>query len=368
MSPYELVLKESTNLDLHSDHDHSILDNLLKEAEKVGRSWSGSYLGYHSRVYYENFAPPPPGAHFSTEWGLYSEFSSLGVGCTGNWREYEYDDVINHINQMAGNPQIGNLISDNAKAVEILEDVKSNISSILHSLDILDRDQFLQKLASELDKVNVPSARDFEKHCLSKVQISTRDSRVEHKLIIPPHKQVECKVYEILAGFSSAKNAKKIIERISNHLKNLEEKMDRSARVGTNIFIGHGRSKDWRDLKDFLSERLNLPWDEFNRVAVAGLSNVTRLAQMLDHSCIAFLVMTAEDELCDGNHHARMNVIHEVGLFQGRLGFEKAIVLLEDGCEEFSNIQGLGQIRYPKGNISAIFEDIRRVLEREGVV
>jgi predicted nucleotide-binding protein len=121
------------------------------------------------------------------------------------------------------------------------------------------------------------------------------------------------------------------------------------------------------DSKGLLSERLNLPWDEFNRVAVAGLSNVTRLAQMLDHSCIAFLVMTAEDELCDGNHHARMNVIHEVGLFQGRLGFEKAIVLLEDGCEEFSNIQGLGQIRYPK-RASAIFEDIRRVLEREGVV
>jgi hypothetical protein len=29
----------------------------------------------------------------------------------------------------------------------------------LHYLDILDRDQFLQKLASELDKVNVPSAK-----------------------------------------------------------------------------------------------------------------------------------------------------------------------------------------------------------------
>jgi predicted nucleotide-binding protein len=38
--------------------------------------------------------------------------------------------------------------------------------------------------------------------------------------------------------------------------------------------------------------------------------------------------MTAEDEQADGNHHARMNVIHEVGLFQGRLGFERAIVLL----------------------------------------
>ena len=65
---------------------------------------------------------------------------------------------------------------------------------------------------------------------------------------------------------------------------------------------------------------------------------------------------------------ARMNVIHEVGLFQGRLGFTKAIVVLEEGCEEFSNIQGLGQIRFPKNNISAAFEEIRAVLEREGLV
>jgi len=63
-----------------------------------------------------------------------------------------------------------------------------------------------------------------------------------------------------------------------------------------------------------------------------------------------------------------MNVIHEVGLFQGRLGFERAIVLLEEGCEEFSNIQGLGQIRFPKNNISAIFESVREVLEREKII
>jgi predicted nucleotide-binding protein len=61
-------------------------------------------------------------------------------------------------------------------------------------------------------------------------------------------------------------------------------------------------------------------------------------------------------------------VIHEVGLFQGRLGFAKAIVLLEEGCTEFSNIHGLGQIRFPKGNVRAIFEDVRSVLEREGLL
>ncbi len=65
---------------------------------------------------------------------------------------------------------------------------------------------------------------------------------------------------------------------------------------------------------------------------------------------------------------ARMNVIHEAGLFQGRLGFTRAILLIEEGCEEFSNMQGLGQIRFPKGKISAAFEEIRQVLEREGIV
>jgi predicted nucleotide-binding protein len=89
---------------------------------------------------------------------------------------------------------------------------------------------------------------------------------------------------------------------------------------------------------------------------------------MLDAAALAFVVLTAEDEAKDGTMRARMNVVHEAGLFQGRLGFNRAIVLLEDGCEEFSNIQGLGQIRFPKGNIKASFEEIRQVLEREGIL
>jgi predicted nucleotide-binding protein len=63
-----------------------------------------------------------------------------------------------------------------------------------------------------------------------------------------------------------------------------------------------------------------------------------------------------------------MNVVQEAGMFQGRLGFTRAIILLEDGCQEFSNIQGLGQIRFPRGNIRAAFEEIRQVLEREGLI
>ena len=89
---------------------------------------------------------------------------------------------------------------------------------------------------------------------------------------------------------------------------------------------------------------------------------------MLDGATIAFLVMTAEDAQADGKVRARENVVHEVGLFQGRLGFKRDIILLEDGCEEFSNIHGLGQILFPKENIGAKFEEVRAVLEREGLL
>jgi len=148
----------------------------------------------------------------------------------------------------------------------------------------------------------------------------------------------------------------------------VQAKQDEKSGIGTKVFIGHGRSHLWKDLKDFIQDRLDLPWDEFNRVPVAGIHHVERLSQMLDDAAIAFIVLTAEDEQKDGKMQARMNVIHETGLFQGRLGFKKSIVLLEEDCEEFSNIHGLGQIPFPKGNIKAVFEEIRRVLEREGLI
>lgn len=154
------------------------------------------------------------------------------------------------------------------------------------------------------------------------------------------------------------------LQRIIEGLEKLPS-IAQTPSLGKRIFIGHGRSLLWRELKDFIAERLNLPWDEFNREAVAGYSTSERLQTMMEQAGFAFLIMTAEEEGADAKLRARPNVIHEVGLFQGHLGLNRAIVLLEDGCAEFSNIIGLSQIRFPTGGISARFEEVRRVLERE---
>jgi predicted nucleotide-binding protein len=157
------------------------------------------------------------------------------------------------------------------------------------------------------------------------------------------------------------------IERSRTTRVSADEERQKMAAAGK-IFIGHGGSPVWRELKDFLVERLHLPVDEFNSVPTAGVPTAERLTEMLDAAAFAFLIMTAEDEQPDGMLRARENVVHEAGLFQGRLGFKKAIILLEQGCEEFSNIHGLGQLRFPKNNIRTIFEGIRQVLERESVI
>ena len=132
------------------------------------------------------------------------------------------------------------------------------------------------------------------------------------------------------------------------------------------VFIGHGHSPAWEVLRDFIQNDLRLSYDEFRRIPTAGLTTKDRLSQMLDEAGIAFLVMTAEDELKDGVIRARSNVVHEAGLVPGRLGFHRAIVLLEEGCESFSNIHGLGHVSFAKGDIASGFEQVRAVLRREG--
>ena len=187
-------------------------------------------------------------------------------------------------------------------------------------------------------------------------------------IITAPHQHVEAIVVAEQSLRSALDQMEKSCREGASHIARLQSPKQKSELIGTNVFLGHGRNLQWREAKDFIQDRLGLPVDEFNSKPVAGISTQARLSELLDAAAFAFIVMTGEDEGMDGKHNARLNVIHEVGLFQGRLGFSRAIILLEEDCEEFSNISGLGQIRFPKGKIKVAFEDIRAVLEREGLL
>lgn len=373
MEPYEELFSLASQLKgqwKKSDEEYieAPLNSLEKASQEVGRSFSGSWQGYHSRVYYEDFDTPPPGAHFSQEWGLMDTYMS-SFGSRGSWREYTKEQVKNYILELAGNPDLAPAAEGARKANEIFESCKAEILSILQNELADAEDGFLESLKADIEKLETASPFDVADHMSPKGQIMTRDTIVLGQgTQVPPHINFIAEIRAIQHAFGICRAAAEVATKAASHLERKNRRKKTVERIGTNVFIGHGRSHAWRDLKDFLQDRLRLPWDEFNRVPVAGFTNIARLSEMLDAAAIAFLVMTAEDEMSDGAIHARMNVVHEAGLFQGRLGFSRAIVMLEEGCEEFSNIDGLGQIRFPKGNISAAFEEVRRVLEREGLI
>lgn len=131
------------------------------------------------------------------------------------------------------------------------------------------------------------------------------------------------------------------------------------------VFIGHSHSTQWRDLKDHLQDKHGYNVEAYEVGARAGHAVRDVLGDMLTNASFALLVLTGEDLTADGNLRARQNVIHETGLFQGRLGFSRAIVLLEEGTEEFSNIEGIDQIRFAKNNIRETFGEVLATLRRE---
>ncbi|QSF53858.1 TIR domain-containing protein [Brevundimonas fontaquae] len=342
------------------------LARLGDEAELVQRSWSGSSLGYHSRVYYEGLVVPPSGARFDAEWGLNDTFSNT---MRGDWMEYSGPEVVSAIEMRAGNPNLSEIEDALSQLAKDVQSAKSDALSILSVEMSNGADTYLTSIQEKIGRIRARSAIEFQRMMVSDRQILTRDSAaVSEGIKIAPHQVVMARVASLAQPLKQAEELSVLMKQAGSHLVRLRKTNQKASLVGTNVFIGHGRSSVWRDLKDFLGERLRLPYDEFNRVPVAGFTNIARLSEMLDSAAIAFIVLTAEDEQADGAMHARQNVIHEAGLFQGRLGFSRAIIVLEEGCEEFSNVQGLGQIRFPKGNIQAKFEEIRQVLEREGLL
>lgn len=340
-----------------------MLSQLTDACHEVGKAWSGSFIGYHATVYIHGLRPKMPGEYFSSEWGPSRS--------NGDWEEYTSEVVAEKIDELAGvqdmSPindavSVANTAFDSAR-----EDALPALDAILDSKE----DRALRGIRDKIGELKDHwSQEQFAGSWIQKGQFIVRDPRAQNGgFQAPQHLSYKAWLMDRASYGMQAGELANLIKQAVKYLQyTINMKGNSVAKTHGTVFIGHGRSVAWRDLKDFLQERLGLQWDEFNREPAAGYATKERLEEMLDKAVFAFVVMTAEDEQADGKVQARANVIHEAGLFQGRLGFQRAIILLEEGCSEFSNIVGLGQVRFPKGNIMAASEEIRRTLEREKII
>jgi predicted nucleotide-binding protein len=130
------------------------------------------------------------------------------------------------------------------------------------------------------------------------------------------------------------------------------------------IFIGHGGAQSWQTTERWLTQ-LGFDVKAYETLPHSGRTIERVLEDALGWANFALLVMTAEDQMSNDTVQARQNVVHELGLFQGRLGWDRAIVMLEAGAAEFSNIAGTNQLRFPSGDISAKHGDILIALKEQ---
>jgi predicted nucleotide-binding protein len=133
------------------------------------------------------------------------------------------------------------------------------------------------------------------------------------------------------------------------------------------IFLGHGRNSLWARLHMHLKDELRLPVEAWESDARTGFHAIDVLKTTLASCTFAAIVATGDDETVEGAFRARQNVIHEVGLFQGRLGFEKVALLQQRSVEGFSNLAGLQVIPF-NDRIEDTFYELDRMLRRERIL
>jgi len=235
------------------------LKSLGDAAEQVKESFSGSWLGYHSRVYYDGLRPGPAGAHFSQEWGL-KDLEQTSLGSRGAWREYRFDDVINQIFAMAQNPDVEHARRAAKEANALFDASKSEIESIIESELAGQSDSFLSKLRTDLQSMHPMSKMDVANRWMPKGQIMTRDMvAMGQRNQVPPHIDVLAEIASINNAFALCRGAASVAQKAASHLERKGRRKVTTDRIGTNVFIGHGRSGAWRELKDFVQDRLELP-------------------------------------------------------------------------------------------------------------
>ncbi len=135
--------------------DTLALKYLSESEQRFAKAWSGSNLGFHSCVYYKDFQPPPPGAHFSAEWGLERRFH----GTTGEWVEFQRDEVLMRIRGSVGDRYLPRLKRAANTVGRLLDDAKANVVSILSAFLAFSDDAYLARAEGQSREANAVTDR-----------------------------------------------------------------------------------------------------------------------------------------------------------------------------------------------------------------
>jgi len=184
----------------------------------LDNSWSGSWIGFHSKLYFQNFERIPSWEYaFDSEWG-----STKGI--PDYWHEKSYDDVRAYVEKrsqgltLSGISQQISPILDEAKEIqkEMITDliVLSDNPKFLAEVEIIDRLEKHRWGASVYDLITVRRPKHF---------VSRDAFAMQQGIQTPPHILYNLEVISELSKIESIKEfiglAQRLIRQVNLKIK-----------------------------------------------------------------------------------------------------------------------------------------------------
>jgi hypothetical protein len=171
----------------------------------------------------------------------------------GDWREYNPEQICNFIYSRAGNPDLTEIRSLSKESGTKFESLKSEFNSIISALP--QRDGFVDQIEKRIKGISVHSTWEFLQAAKPTGNFVTSDiTALTEGLKSPPHLGILAEMMALQHPFKYCGDLAEEAIKLTSHLERKSRSVGASKGVGTNIFIGHGRSKDWKELKDYISE------------------------------------------------------------------------------------------------------------------
>ena len=140
--------------------------------------------------------------------------------------------------------------------------------------------------------------------------------------------------------------------------------------AGNNVFIIHGHDEiNSLRLQVLLRDHFKLNPVVMKKEAGMSRALLTKFEDVASFCSIAFALMTPDDQITNGKRlffQARPNVIFEAGWFVGRLGIPRVCLLLKEGTEVHSDIDGISRVVF-RESVEEKVIDIQRELAAVGL-
>lgn len=174
-------------------------ERLRDAARTIGDASSGSWLGWHSRMYYGDFEEPPVADSWDPEWG--------GIhGYSDRWRDRSQAEVQNAVEQRAGAglAELATCADRVREACELLQQEALIVLSPVCDLAGLDREAELLTKLEHIDWI-VPPGNFIQ--ALTPRQVMSRDSvALSQGIQAPLHLNVEAAIVSNTSTLASARD------------------------------------------------------------------------------------------------------------------------------------------------------------------